>query len=216
MASASPASRLGVVLTGGASRRMGSPKELLDAGGQPLLSRVLAAVGPACPLWLVVARPGQPLPALPPGVRRVEDPPGLEGEGPLVGLLAALRAAPPSAQLAFVCAVDAPLVDAAHVEQVLSTLAASPSHEAVAPVTHEDALPRLHPLSSALRVAPARRAAEELVKGGERRLKALFAALRTLELPVEQLARPEALASCNTPEEWAALELRAGWRRGQP
>jgi molybdopterin-guanine dinucleotide biosynthesis protein A len=202
--------RLGILLTGGASSRMGSPKELLDAGGMPLLSRVLAAVGPACGAWLVVARPGQELPALPAQVARVDDPPGLEGGGPLVGLLAGLRAA--RAGLVFVVSVDSPLVGAAHVTELLSALEAEPSHEAAVPVSSEGGLPRLHPLSAALRVEPAHAAAERLVASGERRLKALYAALRCLELPVERLGHPEALASCNSPQEWEALRARAGWR----
>ena len=63
----------GVVLCGGESSRMGSPKAWLDFGGEPLLARVVRVVSEAASPVLVVAAPGQDLPALSEDVTVVRD-----------------------------------------------------------------------------------------------------------------------------------------------
>ena len=95
----------GIVLAGGRSRRMGTPKADLDWHGVPLVVHVAGAVkaavaGPVA----VVAAPDQPLPQLPPGITVTRDP--VEGRGPLQGLIAGLAAL--DADVAFVCATDQP------------------------------------------------------------------------------------------------------------
>jgi len=72
----------GIVLAGGRSSRMGTPKAALEWHGSTLLRRtagILARVttGPV----LVVRAPGQELPALPPRFEAVEPP--AEGLGPV-------------------------------------------------------------------------------------------------------------------------------------
>lgn len=57
MARAQPGPRSGVVLVGGRSSRLGTPKALLDLGGAPLLRHVLRAVAPACDEIVLVAAP---------------------------------------------------------------------------------------------------------------------------------------------------------------
>src|SRR5215211_5340918 len=81
----------GIVLAGGRSSRMGTPKAWLDWHGTTLLRRVcgIVARGAGGPV-VVVRAPRQELPELPGGVRVVED--EREGQGPLQGLLAGLRA----------------------------------------------------------------------------------------------------------------------------
>ena len=76
------------VLVGGASRRMGRPKEALEVGGERLLDRILAALelagcGPAVLLG------GGPAGGAAATLPRLPDAPGVRG--PLAGLLAALR-----------------------------------------------------------------------------------------------------------------------------
>src|SRR4051812_34909297 len=98
----------GVVLEGGRSRRMGRPKATLEWHGSTLVRRVggllaRAVDGPV----IVVTAPGQALPALPFEV--VED--AREGQGPLQGIAAGLGALRGRAALAFVSAVDVPLLD---------------------------------------------------------------------------------------------------------
>ena len=81
----------GIVLAGGRSSRMGTPKAWLDWHGTTLLRRAcgIVARGAAGPV-VVVRAPGQELPPLPAGVRVVED--AREGRGPLQGILAGLEA----------------------------------------------------------------------------------------------------------------------------
>ena len=55
---------LAVVLAGGRSSRMGSPKALVELGGRPLVAWVLAAALEAGLEAVVVAKPGSPLPPL--------------------------------------------------------------------------------------------------------------------------------------------------------
>ncbi len=82
-----------IVLAGGRSSRMGTPKAALEWHGTTLLRRTTAVLartvsGPV----IVVRAPGQPLPDLPCDVRIVEDP--VEGVGPLQGIAAGLSAVP--------------------------------------------------------------------------------------------------------------------------
>ena len=81
----------GVVLAGGRSSRMGSPKAALDWHGSTLLRRTVSVVARAVtgPV-LVVRAPGQPLPDLPPEVEVAADP--REGLGPLQGIAVGLAA----------------------------------------------------------------------------------------------------------------------------
>ncbi|HZX56259.1 MAG TPA: molybdenum cofactor guanylyltransferase, partial [Ilumatobacteraceae bacterium] len=111
----------GVVLAGGRSLRMGTPKAALEWHGSTLLSRtvsVLAEVvdGPV----VVVASPGQELPVLPPGITLVEDP--IEGLGPMQGIATGLRAVSGGAWAAFVSSTDLPFLHPAFVRRVLREL----------------------------------------------------------------------------------------------
>src|SRR5215217_1197618 len=92
----------GIVLAGGRSSRMGTPKAWLDWHGSTLLRRIcgIVARGAGGPV-VVVRAPGQELPPLADGVRIVDD--AREGRGPLQGILAGLEAV--DADVAFVAAV---------------------------------------------------------------------------------------------------------------
>src|SRR3989442_344109 len=80
----------GVVLCGGASSRMGTPKGLLELEGQPLVVRVAERIAVvAHPVYLASGTPGR-LGDL--GLHEVEDVRG--GAGPLGGLIAGLEASP--------------------------------------------------------------------------------------------------------------------------
>src|SRR5918998_6882554 len=109
----------GIVLAGGRSRRMGTPKAWLDWHGSTLLRRVcgIVARGTSGPV-VVVRAPGQELPALPSGVRVVED--AREGRGPLQGILAGLEAS--DAEAAFVASVDLPFLHPRFVAAVCAAL----------------------------------------------------------------------------------------------
>jgi len=99
---------------------MGTSKAALEWHGSTLLQRTTALLartlgGPV----LVVAAPGQELPALPPGVTVVEDP--VEGLGPMQGIAAGLVAA--GTPYAFICSTDMPFLHPAFVRRVLAVLA---------------------------------------------------------------------------------------------
>jgi molybdenum cofactor guanylyltransferase len=108
----------GIVLAGGRSSRMGTPKAALEWHGSTLLRRttgILSRVtgGPV----IVVRAPGQALPELPKDVDVVDDP--REGLGPVQGLAAGLAAAGGQAEIAFVCSTDLPFLHPAFVRRVL-------------------------------------------------------------------------------------------------
>ena len=79
----------GVVLCGGQSSRMGRPKAWLPFGGEVMLVRVVRLLGEVVSPLVVVAAPGQDVPALPADVAVVRDPE--RGRGPLQGLAAVYR-----------------------------------------------------------------------------------------------------------------------------
>jgi molybdopterin-guanine dinucleotide biosynthesis protein A len=128
----------GVVLCGGARRRMGVDKALLPVEGEPLVVRVagrLAAI--ASPVLLATGRPGR-LGTVGSGFVEVAD--AAPDRGPLGGLVAALEASP-HALLAAV-AVDMPFAS----PEVFRLLASMHAGEAaVVPVTESGPEP-LHAL----------------------------------------------------------------------
>ena len=166
---------------------------------------------------MVVASPGQPLPSLPPGVTRVDDPAERSHEGPLSGLAAGLeQLAARGVALASLAACDAVWLGPAHVRFVLDALRAGPELDAVVPEDEPgpDGSRVLHPLCAAVRVAPACRAAHALLQAGQRAARALLLALAARGLPVAALPEPRVTQACNTPQEWA-LALAALRARGE-
>ena len=97
----------GIVLAGGRSSRMGTPKAWLDWHGSTLLRRTCGVVarGVGGPVVVVRAR-ARSCPSCPRDVRVVED--AREGQGPLQGLLAGLEAV--DGELAFVASTDMPFL----------------------------------------------------------------------------------------------------------
>src|SRR3954452_12128470 len=75
----------GIVLAGGRSTRMGTPKAALEWHGSTLLRHVVGLVARGVEGRVVVVRAaGQALPSLPAGVEVAQD--AREGRGPLQGL----------------------------------------------------------------------------------------------------------------------------------
>ncbi|MEC9346781.1 MAG: molybdenum cofactor guanylyltransferase MobA [Pseudomonadota bacterium] len=78
----------GLVLAGGAGRRMGGPKALLDLGGRTLLAHVTTRLAPQCAMLAVAAGDNPGLDVLVPTVL----PDAVAGgAGPLAGILAGLE-----------------------------------------------------------------------------------------------------------------------------
>jgi molybdopterin-guanine dinucleotide biosynthesis protein A len=201
--------RLGaIVLAGGKSSRMGSPKAWLELDGETFLARTCRVLAKLASPIVVVAAAAQTLPGLDPRVRIVRD--AVEGEGPLRGIATGLAALDGVAEAAFVTTTDAPFL----VAELALRLAALRGGAAAA-------IPRAlgadHPLSAvyALRV---RAAAEDLLARGVRRARALGEAASARYVSAELLLEDPALArvdpeldslrSVNTPAEYAAALAR--------
>ncbi|WP_051581343.1 molybdenum cofactor guanylyltransferase [Pseudonocardia acaciae] len=203
----------GIVLAGGRSSRMGTPKAGLEWHGSTLLRRTVEVLAQAVdgPV-LVVAAPGQGLPALPGGVRVVTDPEPA-GRGPVVGLATGLRAAGElGAATAFCCATDLPFLHPAYVRRVLAALTGDDVDVALPHVGgHRQPLAAGYLTS----LAPTLAAMSE---AGELRLGALFPKVRTRELtPATLLADPdlaradphlESVTNVNSPDDYAAARSR--------
>ena len=203
-------SSAGIVLAGGRSSRMGTPKAALEWHGSTLLRRtvgILARVadGPV----LVVRAPGQALPGLPAQVGVVDDP--REGLGPVQGLAAGLAAAAGLADVAFVCSTDLPFLHPAFVRRVLR--AADDGADVGLPVAR--GYPQ--PLAAAYRTALAP-VAERLVAQQRLRPAFLFEECAVTRLTEADLRRDPVLAALdpeldsvlnvNEPGEYQAARAR--------
>ena len=111
----------GVVLAGGRSSRMGTPKAALEWHGSTLLGRTAAIVARAVngPV-VVVSAAGQDLPDLPKQATVVEDP--RQGKGPVQGIAAGLAALSGQAEAAFISSTDLPFLHPAFIRRLLRVL----------------------------------------------------------------------------------------------
>lgn len=176
----------GVVLAGGASRRMGRDKATTLYSGRSMVETVVDVLTSCCAPVFVVAAPGQPLPELP-GASVLRD--EVRGIGPLPatgrGLQAAARA---GADRAFVCAVDMPLMTA----EFVTELAGHSGADVILPWDGRD-----HYLAGVYRTELADRVAA-LVAAGERRMRALVDSVNTQRIV---MPRNAALTNVNTAAE---------------
>jgi molybdopterin-guanine dinucleotide biosynthesis protein A len=106
-----------IVLCGGKSTRMGSPKALLPFGPETMLQRVVRLLADVVSPIVIVAAAEQPLPELRGQVIVARD--EQEGRGPLEGLRAGLTALPPHVDAAYVTSCDVPLLEPAFVRELL-------------------------------------------------------------------------------------------------
>jgi molybdenum cofactor guanylyltransferase len=183
------AASAGIVLAGGRSSRMGTPKAALEWHGSTLLRRITGIVARGVDGPVVVVRaPGQALPPLPESVEVVED--AREGRGPLEGLAAGLAALDGRADAAYVSSTDAPLLHPAFVRRVLGALGDDV----------DVVLPRAggfpHPLAAAYRTTllPI---VERLLAEDRLRPAFLFDECRVLRLGEEALLADAALAAAD-------------------
>lgn len=111
----------GIIICGGKSRRMGTPKERLDFSGESLLARMVRLVGCETSRVFVCASSAQDLPQLPEGITRVDD--DRADCGPMAGLFSGLTAARGHGYThAFAAAVDLPLLRPALIERMHSLI----------------------------------------------------------------------------------------------
>jgi molybdopterin-guanine dinucleotide biosynthesis protein A len=183
-----------LVLSGGASRRLGRDKASSHVGGRPLLDRILAAVPPEVPVVLVGPAPDPPDPRW--HVVR-EDPPG---SGPAAGIGAGAAAC--RTDLVGVLAADMPFAVPVVVGALTRLAAARVTVDAVLPT---DADGRRQPLCAAYRSAALRGRLAALGPVAGRAVRDLLDGLHVMEWPV-----PAAdLADVDTAAELHAARARA-------
>ncbi len=183
------------VMAGGRSMRMGVDKTLLPVDGEPLLTRVVEAVSSACSHVMVVTNRPEAVEeaGLPADVPVLVD--EVAFQGPLGGLVTALKEAPDDWVLAV--AADMPWLQP---DIVGALWHARDGAQVVVPVTAEGPEPLL-----ALYHRDCLPVARRVLESGRRRLVAMFPELKVREVPVEALrgADPElvSLFNVNTPED---------------
>ncbi len=185
----------GVVLAGGESRRMGRDKATLPVPGgtTTMVEHVVGIIGRRCEPVFVMAAQGQPLPALE-AARIMRD--ESRSQGPLPATGRGLHAAAEAgARLAFVCAVDMPLVTADLIDQLVR-LAVETNAEVVSPWDG-----RSHFLAAVYRTDLADRI-DRLVAAGERRMSALIDASDAQQIVLSD-SRP--LTNVNTTADLQTL-----------
>ncbi len=181
----------GVVLAGGRSSRMGTPKAALEWHGSTLLRRTVGILARATGGPVIVVRAkGQDLPGLPPGTEVVDD--TREGKGPVQGIATGLAALAGRAEAAFVSSTDMPFLHPAFVRRVLRALDAERADVAL-PVAR--GYPQ--PLAAAYRTSLAG-TAERLVREDRLRPAFLFGECAVIRLD-EALLRQDAMLAALDP-----------------
>lgn len=187
--------RAGVVLAGGAGRRMGGvDKAGLRVGGITLLDRVLAAARPVCDR-LVVVGPSRPTDVE--GVAFVQE--AQPGGGPVPAVLAGVEASP-GCDVAVVIAVDLPLLATDDLRRLVALLEKSGAEVAAA---EDEEGP--NPLLAAYRVPELLRRAG----GTDTGLGPGSPARKLLSPSVVTLGLGAATVNVNRPDDLAAAELLA-------
>jgi molybdopterin-guanine dinucleotide biosynthesis protein A len=193
----------GIVLAGGKSTRMGTSKALLPFGPETMLQRVVRILGTIVSPIVVVAAPGQELPALPAGVIVTHD--EREARGPVEGLRAGLKALPESIDAAYVTSCDVPLLVPGFVSDMIRL--ANGFDVAVMEI---DGFP--HPLSAIYRRATLPHL-EDLLAHDKLRPVFLYERVSTRRVsPAEMTADPElqTLRNLNTREDYDRALADAG------
>ncbi len=167
----------GVLLVGGASRRFGSPKALIELDGETLYERGRRVLDAACEEVLVVGKAGE----LPFDV--LDD--GAEVRAPIAGVVAGLRSA--THDVAFFLPVDCPRVT----PELVRELGAA---------CHDAAVPQTGPLPGAW-AKSALPLLEQRLAEGPLALYRTYSELDVVEVQVD----PALVADVDTPGDLASL-----------
>jgi FdhD protein len=187
------------VMAGGRSMRMGVDKTLLPVDGETLLARVVDAVSAVCQHTVVVTNRAEQVAeaGLPSDTPVLID--EVSYQGPLGGLVTALKGAPDDWVLAV--AADVPWLEP---EVIRALWDARDGAQVVVAVTEKGIEPLL-----ALYHRDCMPAARRVLASGRRRLVAMFPELRVVELPLETLRAADpmlrSLINVNTPEDLAEV-----------
>jgi molybdenum cofactor guanylyltransferase len=194
----------GIVLCGGKSTRMGTPKATLPFGPETMLQRVVRLLSTVVDPIIVVAARQQALPALPGDVIVAQD--EREYRGPLEGLRAGLKALPNRVDSAYVTSCDVPLLVPGFVTRMIELLG---DHDIA--VMEIDGFP--HPLSAVYRRGTLPQV-EILLARDQLRPVFLFDAVRTLRVRPEEMISVDpqlrTLRNLNTRDDYRAALAEAG------
>jgi molybdenum cofactor guanylyltransferase len=177
---------IGVILAGGAGRRLGGDKAVVELAGKPLIGYPLAAMAAVFRRVAVLAKADSALPELHGIEVWVEDE---KAQHPLVGILEALRRA--RGRPVMICAADLPFVTAA----LIRAIAFDSGEPTLAVVAGDRG--RLQPLLA--RYEPD--AAPALAAARADRDVPLRRAVAALEPRVFEVADPDLLFNVNAPED---------------
>lgn len=189
----------GVILAGGASRRMGSNKALLKLHGIPLIEQVYRILASLFRQVIIVTNS--------PGIYAFLPCPTVPDIYPDAGAIAGLHAgmAASATERIFVAACDMPFLNP---ELIRMLCAYDPQAQAVVPMNGEGFFEPLH----AVYAVSALDTARDLIEKGDRSILVLLKRIRTLMIPYRQVcAIPgagESFRNLNTPEEFRAAEGR--------
>jgi molybdopterin-guanine dinucleotide biosynthesis protein A len=189
---------LGLVLTGGASTRMGKDKALLDRRGEPQLLatfRLLSGHVQSCFVSLREDQREESVRAGLPGIFDEKD-----GIGPAAGLLAAHGRYPDAAWLVLAC--DLPLLRPSTLQGLIA--ARDGRHAAIAYRSADDGLPE--PLCALWEPTALKRLSQQ-AQAGRYRLRDILQSGDTLLLPAPS---DGVLDNINTPEDMQRLHGRMG------
>ena len=179
---------------------MGTPKALFLFDDKPLIAHVVARLRRLFGEVIVVAAPGQDLPALPVTLVRDE----VEYQGPVGGMVYGLRVA--GADVSFVTSCDSAFLNLELISHLVSEI---PGHDVVVP--HWEG--RDQPLHAVYRRSVLPLLAEQLERG-ELRPVYLFGRVRTRRVGEEEIRRfdPDGSSffNMNTPADYAEALRRWG------
>ena len=190
--------RSAIVLAGGKSSRMGTPKALLPFDGQALIVHVVNTLSRLFEDVVVVAAPGQELPPMP--VTLVYD--DVAYQGPVGGICYGLMAS--KGEVAFVSACDSAFLHVRLIEHLLNQITAC---DVVVPHWQD----RLQPLHAVYRRSVLPLLQEQLARR-ELRPVFLFDKVRTCRISEEEIRRfdpdGESFFNMNTPQDYAEATRR--------
>jgi molybdopterin-guanine dinucleotide biosynthesis protein A len=192
----------GAVLCGGASRRMGTDKALLEIDGRALARRVHdALVAAGCAPVRAVGGDSTALGAL--GLDVIDD--QHPGEGPLGALITALAAMRDQADIIVALACDLPDADPRAIAAVCAPFGAAGGDEVDVVVPRSEDRHHMHHAAWHVRTLPVLQAA---FAAGERAPRRVLAQLRVHPLAVAPLLDPRWLADLDEPTDVAARRNR--------
>ena len=192
----------GIVLAGGAGRRMGAPKPLLQLGGKTLIEHVVAGIEPLVSGVIVVTNDAEAMAFL--GLPTVGD--AEPGRGPLMGLYSGLLACPTPYALAVAC--DAPFLAPA----LLNALIVRRQPDAMTlPETERgpQPMPGLYPTTIASEIA-------SLLEGGRAAMRDLTATAQVELLTIDEVRTLDpdgrSFRDMDTPEDLTAAQALLDYR----